>query len=198
MNRQILFIVLALLIVILSVSWWPNATQETQKQSKDMPLKSDYFIKQVKVKNYDQNGLLENQLTAEKLEHFKTNQTSAVIQPKIQLRKDKSSNWSVSAASGTLDHKNNQIILRDSVVIEQSSAQVIKPSNDTASIQQTRIEAKSLNFDLNNNLASTPQNVSILSNNFTTISDSMFIDFGREEVILNGKIQTEGVIDESN
>ncbi len=199
MNKtSIYYLVIGLTIFGLIFYWLGSSPQLVDNQQKELPFKSEYFIQNVTIKYFDKNGLLENQLNASKLEHFKWNQTSLISHPLLEIKNKKQSNWQISASSGLLDHANNQIMLHDGVEIKQSSL----PKNQETSIEnnlikkETLIKTQNLSFDLNNNFAETKNDVMIDINSLTTIAKTMTIDFNLSKVDLNGQTETTGQLND--
>lgn len=169
-----------------------------KEQTSELPFQSDYFIQNVTIKYFDENGHLENKLNATKLEHFKPSQTSLITNPIMEIKNKKQSDWHVVATNGILDHAKNQITLNDSVEIKQSSKQNNRQlSADGESVKnETLVKTQNLKFDLNKNMAQTQNKVLIEINSLSTVANSMSIDFNLAKVDLEGQIQTTGQLND--
>ena len=194
MNKQVAtYIILVILIATVAINYWPESIQ--QQESNLAPSTADYFFKKVSVKQFDQAGHLENQLTADKLEHFKDNQISEIIAPKIIIKNAPGTDWQVSAKKGKLNHSDNLINLAGAVLIEQSS----RPTSDnkTRSTINASIITQHLSFNLNNNSAQTKDEVIITTKNTKTTAKIMIADFKNNLIELKGQTKTEGTINDS-
>jgi len=176
------YIILAILIAIIMLNYWPDS--KTNQAIVKAPSNADYFIKKVSIKQFDNNGHLENQLNADKLEYFKNEQTSEISAPQIIISSPQESIWKISASAGKLDHSSKLVELKNSVVIEQSTSSA--PSINAS------IKTEHLNFNLNNNTAHTNDEVIIKTKNSKTKAKEMLANFENNFIELNGHTETEG------
>jgi len=190
-RRTIVFIISTILATGLAANyWWPQPAGDSILHTR--PSSADYFISQVSIKQFDQQGLLINQLNAEKLEHFKNSRLSLLVAPQILVKNSPQANWSITAKNGQLDHYSNQFVLTDRVTIEQSF--LVK----TETISQTKIQTPKLTINLNNHSAQSDSGIRIATPTNETTAQAMLMNFKTGQINFNGQVQTKGFINDSN
>ena len=136
MNKQsATYIILVILIAVIAINYWPEP--KINIEITKAPSNADYFIKKVTIKQFDNNGHLENQLNADKLEHFKNKQISEIVAPQIIISSPQESTWKISAKAGKLNHSNKLIELKNSVIIEQTTPVTIENQKSSVTTATT-------------------------------------------------------------
>ena len=194
MNKQsATYIILIVLVAVIAGNYWPST--ELNVEAAKLPSSADYFIKKVNIKQFANDGHLINQLNADKLEHFKDQQTSEILAPQIIITPTDGATWKISASQGKLDHTSQLIELNRSVILEQKQKTNNDNSNDKISDNlkaKASIETQHLIFNLSNNTARTQVPVIISTENSTTKALEMIADFKNNVINLDGHTETEG------
>lgn len=180
MNRRNKIIIFAsVFALVLGLFYWqPNTTK---KQISVASLSdANYFFKQVNLKQFDENGLLANQLNATKMSHYSDKNISNIEQPLVTLVSKQQTEWQVSALTGKLNHNQEKLMLDNDVSISQYST------------LPKKINTSNLVIDLQKKLATTDDNVLIFSGNSQTTAKGMHADFSKEEIKLHHQVETLG------
>lgn len=191
MNKQFvsLFFILILALVF-SINYWPRSNLA---ESSPPVSNADYYLSNVSIKRFNNQGLLVDKMTAEKLEHFKTSKLSHIVAPQITLLNQSKDSWHISARTGQFDQASNQIELINSVIIAQSRNNEFNGLALDPTQANTSIKTERLLLNLNSGHADTTNQVVITSRDIKTTADSMSADFKNNLITLKGKTQTEGV-----
>ena len=182
---SLFIVILGLILIGLIFSYSDFETSDSLAITKPKT-EADYFFEKVSIKTFNKEGRNINQLDAQKLEHFKNKNQSLVNQPLIVMTSETGSKWSVSSTSGEMDHQSGSVSLMGQVNIIQQSEY-----NDS-----TEIVTSDLTVDINKNLLSTPEKVSIISSNIETTAEGLEANINMEQLELKGKVRSKGVSNE--
>ncbi|TQV72870.1 LPS export ABC transporter periplasmic protein LptC [Aliikangiella marina] len=164
--------------IILSVNYWQPSVVTLTPEATELS-DADYYFQDVKVKQYASSGKIESQLSAVKMEHYKLDDYSEIVQPRIIIMSDNQSAWQISAETGKLSHKTNQLELKTNTRLFRK---------DT--IQSGELKTDTLLIDMANNIASTRDQVIIENANTRTIAKGMDARFKEEQIELQGPVET--------
>ncbi len=83
--------------------------------------KSDYYLEDFKTRKYDQQGVLEYQITGASLAHYPTDDRSEIKQPLLILHKD-DVKWHIKSETGQLLRNPDVFTLHGEVLVDRDSA----------------------------------------------------------------------------
>lgn len=177
LNRWLISIVaLAMLFLVLRL----DQEDQPNLQQSDIP-DSDYFMQNVTVYQFDEKGNITNTLKASKMQHYISDDLSILTTPEIKYNKLEDGNWTIRSPKGRLKNS-TALLLEDEVSIEEISGSVAA---------QTKITTTDLTIDLEKNMASTTNQVLILSPFLRAESTGFEFDFANEIIRLTSEVRTE-------
>ncbi len=143
---------------------------------------SDFFMEGVVIHKFDSSGKQINTLEADRMEHSSLHDISVLDQPIITFGKNQSGEWKMSSEKGQLINKSTIIQLDNQVRIEEYL--------EDNSIQ-TKIMTNNLTINLQENIASTDERVTIQSPLYKTQGIGLKIQIDQELFFLNSNVTTE-------
>ncbi len=118
MNRQI--VILFLLVLVGLSGWWLQELDEDAPREKTEPRHDpDYYMVNFTRTEMDLEGIPKNQLSAEHMQHFPDDDTIELVEPRLELYKQASRTWYVSAEKGWVTSDNEVILLYGEVHVWQ-------------------------------------------------------------------------------
>lgn len=162
----------------------PDTSQIETKPDTD----ADYFFEGVSIKSFDPSGRNINQLNAEKIEHFKSENRSDILNPTLEMTSESGSAWTINADSGKIEHSNNELSLNGEVNISQWTLD--------RKLEDSTIETSDLLADLNLNQISSNASVSINASGILTTATGLTIDVNKEQLTLNSHVKSKGLENE--
>jgi lipopolysaccharide export system protein LptC len=111
-------VVLALLAGL--TFWLQRATEETSVASSDPSHKPEYFVNGLRYRYYDQNGDLRQTLYASRMQQYRDDQTTEVMEPKVVYVSD--GVVVATANKGYLDKEGKRVQLVDDVRVVHAAA----------------------------------------------------------------------------
>ena len=177
--------------IVLAFNYWQPKLQFNNQKTTELS-DADYYFKDVNIKQFNEEGQLLNQLKAEKMEHFKTTDTSTFISPKILFVSHSGEAWQIESSSGRLQHQLNLFKLENDTIIFQSPS-LLNESTANKNI----IRAQDLLLDLTKKTAATDGSVSIQTERSITHANGMFAEFGLQKIALIADVETQGLPNES-
>ncbi len=166
----VIFIVAASLY---GITEWRNSHQKLTGAI-DSELTPDFIAESLKSAIYTQAGNLSHEIEADRMEHYTELEFTHFELPNYTLYpKNSGSPWQVKAKEATL-YNNNRVILKNSVEITSTE-------ND-ALIQA--VYSKTLELDLNTNIISSEQAVTVYGKNFTMYGSGLIIDLNTTQMTL--------------
>lgn len=143
---------------------------------------SDFFMENVVIHQFDENGLQINTLAAKRMEHSSKLDLSILKKPVIIFGKTQLGEWRLSSENGKLRDQNSTLFLQDNVKI--SEHKIGQPI-------QTEIATDELLITLENNSATTDGQVFVKSPNYQTQGVGLAIDFVEQTFTLKSNVSTE-------
>lgn len=173
-----LFIFLAFLVV--SFIWWlPTLDSE---QSADSEAASDlvpeFTAKFLYQELFDSEGNLEQQVFSHKMEHYADLSLTHFKQPEFTIYQGGEPVWKISAQIGNM--QDGLLLLDDSVSMLQISDNVLVNS----------ITTEYLEINLNTNIVSTDNEITIQGKNTTIVGKGLTADLERKTLSLVDHVQT--------
>ncbi|WP_137169863.1 LPS export ABC transporter periplasmic protein LptC [Marinomonas sp. FW-1] len=112
-TRNILLLA-AVTVVIASISWYSTKPSRNLVESDALRGSPDYFITDVQVKEFDENGGLIETLNAKQTSHYDLKEKTLLEQPSV-ARYSESGQWHGKADKGVIEDGSNDILLTDNV-----------------------------------------------------------------------------------
>lgn len=82
-DRSSMFVPLALMMLLVSITYWISHIMESSSTSGPLRHDPDYIISHFNVRKFDINGMLQHTLIAEKMTHYPDDDTTLVIKPHL-------------------------------------------------------------------------------------------------------------------
>ena len=184
-RRTKIIITASVSIFVLTLSYW-QPSKQVDIDTEATLSGADYFFREVKLKQYEQDGSLASQLTAEKMVHFREKNRSTFEAPAILFSSQSSSAWQLTSAKGYLEHNTNQLKLEREV-------RIFPLENANSSL----IATQNLDINLEQKIAKTDTPVSIQTDSTKTHAVGMVADFNMEQIKLVSNVVTQGARDEN-
>lgn len=177
LNRWLISLVAFAMLVLVFQSEDDPALSILQTDIPD----SDYFMQNVTVYQYNQDGSIANTLRANRMQHYIDKNLSILTKPTITYNKSQTGNWILQSPRGEIID-DVELTLLDSVTIEEFS------QNEQS---ESKISTRNLSIDLQKNIASTSEKVLIQSPFLRAQSDGFEFDLGNEIIQLSANVRTE-------
>jgi LPS export ABC transporter protein LptC len=177
LNRWLITLVALLMLLLVFL---PENDPILTTHQTDIP-DSDYFMQKVTVYQFNQDGRIANTLKANRMQHYLDKNVSILIEPRISYNKSKSGVWMLRSPIGELVN-DVHLTLQGSVTIEEF-AKLNQP--------ESRITTRDLTIDLKRSIASTSEDVLVVSPFFKTESSGFEFDLGNEIIRLTSNVRTE-------
>ncbi len=142
---------------------------------------SDYFMQNVTIYQYNEDGSIANTLRANRMQHYTEKKLSVLTEPTITYNKSEKGNWILRSPKGELVD-DVHLTLQDLVTIEELSQEKQAKS---------KISTRDLTIDLQKSIASTSEKVLVESPFFKTQSDGFEFDLNNEIIRLTANVRTE-------
>jgi len=190
MTRKIKIILVgSLATLLLAFIYWQPQIKPVNEAAKTMS-DADYYFETVSLKQFNQKGQLASELTAEKMEHFNSSDSSRFISPKIRFLSEQNSAWQITSKIGELNHQASELVLEDNAVIRQ-----VDVENQLNNSNQ--LKTHKLTIDLARKHAMTDSKVTIETESSQTQAIGMQADFDKETIQLLGQVETRGISNDS-
>lgn len=164
---------------IYGVTQWRQANQ-TKNDVIDSAETPDFIAESLKSAIYSDDGILSHEIQADRMEHYTHLKLTHFERPNYTLYpKNSDSPWYVSAKEATL-YDNNNVILKNTIRITSTQADSLV----------REIHGKKLTLDLNTNIISSEQAVTVYGNSFTMIGTGLVIDLNTKQMTLTEHDQT--------
>lgn len=171
-------IIASVVAIALAVNYWQPPPSKVKASSEELS-DADYYFQNVSVKKFDASGKLDSQLDAVKMEHYKIDDYSDIVQPKIFIVGENQSKWQINADKGRLSHQDNQLSLADNTRLSRVG------STEGGSLSTNRLKV-----NLNDGSASTSDPVIIENSNSKTLAQGMDAQFKQQKIDLIGPVET--------
>ena len=166
-------IVFILSILAYGLIQW-KTSDEIQGHVIDGELVPDFIAENLRSNIYSDKGLRSHEVRADRMEHYPKLELTRFEQPYYTLfPKNSTSPWHVSAKEATLDKTNSVILENDVTIIATEQESLIE-----------RIECKTLTLDLNTNIISSEQKITIYGKGFTMYGSGLMIDLNTTQMTL--------------
>jgi lipopolysaccharide export system protein LptC len=112
-------------LVFAAIGYW-NISPERfldQPQAVQPPPSVDFFIENARSRQFQADGSLRYELTAERLEHLRDSDISLLSQPDLLIHRLNEQPWRVRSLRGEVAPQGSQVELIDAVRIEQTTPQ---------------------------------------------------------------------------
>ena len=181
MNRITVSIgILFVLILLIYLPDWVDTSTETTVQGNNDVYQPNYQARNLRSTLYDQNGKINHQVFATKMEHYQLLGFTQFSQPQYTIYvSNQDSPWHVAAKEGTL-YKNNKIQLENDVEIR---------SMDENGFIQT-IKTQFLEVNLIDKTMMSDQPVEINGRDFVVNSNGFTADLNSQTYELTEHVQT--------
>lgn len=147
----------------------------------------DYYLVNTNTRLYDKQGILDSTITSERTEHKPKNDSALLREPRLQLYTEGMPDWHISAQSGELLDRGNEVVLNQRVVVLSAD-------------QQTSLKTPQLRIFPNQQLAKTDKPVTLLNTNGFTRSIGLEADFKQKTIVLlsdvKGQYKPEVILDD--
>lgn len=111
-------------LVVAAVGYW-NISPERfldQEEAVQPPPSVDFFVENARSHQFEADGSLRHQLTAERVEHMQDTDTSLLFQPDLLIYRGEDQPWQVRSLRGEVGPEGRQVELIEQVEIEQTIA----------------------------------------------------------------------------
>ncbi|MCY1418652.1 lipopolysaccharide exporter periplasmic protein [compost metagenome] len=124
LRQKLLLILIAVLLIALGYYWNVRLDLFTEGQSRPQPSEAiDYYAMNARSIQYRTDGSLEYEMTADKLEHQKTTDTTQVTTPNLFFyRADEPQPWHVQSVRAEVSPGGKQVELIDDVRVARTDA----------------------------------------------------------------------------
>jgi len=143
---------------------------------------SDFFMENVVIHQFDKNGSQVNTLAAKRMEHSSKLNLSILEKPLITFGKTELGEWQLSSDNGSLLDKNTTLLLEGNVKIREFK---------TNQLIQTEITTDNLIITMDDNGASTDEDVLVKSPHYQTQGTGLSIDFVEQTFTLKSNVSTQ-------
>ena len=171
-NSLILIFALCSAVIYGIIEW--RAANTNINSFVDNELMPDYIAETLKSNIYNKNGSLSYVIIADRMEHYAKLGVTHFEFPKFTLFHNNDLPWVISANEATL-YGNNRVILENHVRLL---------ATDKNSIV-TEIQGKHIELDLNTNIISSEQSITILGKDFIQYGSGLIVDLNTKKMILN-------------
>ena len=127
---------------------------------------SDYYIVEARIRDFNDLGLLKQQLSARQLEHQPAMQQTLVIEPKLVLHNNDQPDRIISSQTGVIRDNNEQITLAGNVILQDNP----EPR------QANKLQTESLLFLPKQNLIQSESRVTLSGKSSTTTATGLKIN----------------------
>ncbi|GAB5381519.1 MAG: LPS export ABC transporter periplasmic protein LptC [Aliiglaciecola sp.] len=182
MNRITISIgALFLLVLLVYLPGWMTTTPELKEQDADQLWRPNYQARNMRSTLYDENGEINHQVFALKMEHYQLLGFTVFSQPRYTIYVSNDDNpWHVEATEGTL-YENNRIQLETDVEIR---------SLDESGFVQT-IRTQFLEINLVDKTMVSDQPVEINGKDFVVMSNGFTANLTTQIYELKDHVQTQ-------
>ncbi|NND65931.1 MAG: LPS export ABC transporter periplasmic protein LptC [Gammaproteobacteria bacterium] len=176
--RRYFIIGITVLILTAGLFWLRQDDQSLPSPEEATPT-AGYYLKSIKARQTDDNGLLSYSLSADTMLESIGEQTIKLENIDLSYFADKSDSfWRVTAKTGQINHNKGRIHLRDKV-------QVFAPADQ---LLGTYLSAPSLIINTDSHTASSPGPVFIEQPPHRLQSSTFFADLRTDKVTLSGEV----------
>jgi lipopolysaccharide export system protein LptC len=121
LNRRLIAFSL-LLASLLSIVWWIREWMTPEETTGKAAIESpDYYAEQLSVQSYDENGRLKQTLKTPHMEHFASNDTAILSQPRLWRYNPDTPPWRMRAEKALADSTNDKIFMPGEVFIDRDA-----------------------------------------------------------------------------
>ncbi|MEL0635744.1 MULTISPECIES: LPS export ABC transporter periplasmic protein LptC [Marinomonas] len=138
----------------------------------------DYFITNIKAKEYDQNGALQETLTATQALHYNQESRTLLDNPTIQ-RHDSAGAWNAKGKKGVIEDGSHDILLTDDAV-------AVKQFSDSPDIT---LNADSIHYLDDKQSLTSSGNATLYSTQGKTTAKTITTYINSEEVVMTGSVR---------
>ncbi|SHF61068.1 lipopolysaccharide export system protein LptC [Marinomonas polaris DSM 16579] len=173
-----LLIIGATLIVVASLGWYGAAPIQNLVQTDSLSSSPDYFITNVKVKEFDADGLLIETLDAEQTLHYIAKSTTLLQTPNVE-RYSKSGHWSAKADKGVIEDGSNDILLTENARATKKYLQS----------EDIKLSADNIHYLDKDQSLTSYGNATLISTQGETSAGTITTYINSEEVVMTGSVR---------
>ncbi len=117
------WLIVPLLLLAIVVLDWVETTPvsiEIEDTIDMSATESDYYLEQFKTRKFDENGVIEYEVTGKTLAHYPTDDRSEITAPSLVMHRD-SIQWTIDSNTGELTRDPDIFTLEGDVVVQRES-----------------------------------------------------------------------------
>jgi len=160
------------------VFWYGATPIQNLVQTDSLSSSPDYFITQVKVKEFDVDGLLIETLNAEQTLHYVAKSRTLLEKPSVE-RHSKSANWSAKADKGVIEDGSNDILLTNNA----------KATKKYLQSEDIKLNADSMHYLDSDQSLTSHGNAILISTQGETSAGTITTYINSEKVIMTGSVR---------
>ncbi|GAA0220830.1 LPS export ABC transporter periplasmic protein LptC [Marinomonas primoryensis] len=168
----------AALVLVASLFWYGATPKQNLVEANSLSSSPDYFITQVKVKEFDINGMLVETLNAQQTLHYITKSKTLLEFPSVE-RHSISGSWSAKADKGVIDDGSNDILLTNNARATKKYLQ----SDDI------KLTADSVHYLDKDQSLTSQGNATLISVQGETSASTITTYINSEEVFMTGSVR---------
>ena len=176
-SKQTLLIA-AVLVAILLVFGVNTAQQDNLVASESLKSSPDYFITQVKIKEFDRNGQLIEILNAEQTLHYVKDKTTLLEQPYVERHAELGS-WHAKSDKGSIEDGSRDILLTQ-------NARATKKHQNAADIT---LASDTIHYLDEDESLTSYGHAKLYSTQGTTTADTIFAYINSEKVVMTRSVR---------
>ncbi|TBR44786.1 LPS export ABC transporter periplasmic protein LptC [Marinomonas agarivorans] len=171
-------IILAVVILVSTTFWFGVTPKSTLVEASNLSSTPDFFAQGITILQYNRVGELTQEVHAEELKQNQTAQTTTLSQPLLIQYQDNTS-WHISARSGDIVSKSNNIILSGDVT-------AIKDQGSDTSVT---LFADKIQYENKKNLLTGTGNIAIHSASSNIKADKITLFIDTNQLSLEGSVR---------
>jgi len=178
LSLKSLSILTAAFLIISFTFWYGVKPIQNLVEAESLSSSPDYFITEVTVKKFDNDGLLIETIHAEQTLHYVTQSKTLLEKPDVK-RLSKSGSWSSQADKGVIEDGSNDILLTENA----SATKKYLTSEDIF------LNADSVHYLDKDQSLTSRGNATLFSTQGETSADTITTFINSEEVIMTGSVR---------
>ncbi|QUX96087.1 LPS export ABC transporter periplasmic protein LptC [Marinomonas sp. CT5] len=177
-KRKKLLLLTAVLLVMVATFWVSTSPTINLVQTDSLNSSPDYFITNVKVKEFDKNGQLIETLDARKTLHYIQKSTTILESPNVK-RQSKAGYWSAEADKGLIEDGSNDILLTGHA----------KATKNYLQTEDIKLNAASIHYLDKDQSLTSYGNPILISTQGETSANTIKTFINSEEVLMTGSVR---------
>lgn len=155
-----------------------SSTTDTLVEAEKLSSTPDYFITTLNAKEFDENGALQETLTAVQTLHYNQDSRTLLESPTVK-RHDIEGSWNAESKKGIIEDGSNDILLTEDAV-------AVKQFLESPDIT---LKADNIHYLDNNQSLTSTGNATLYSEQGTTTAKTITTYINSEEVVMTGSVR---------